>query len=64
MKDVGYGQGYEYDHDAKDGYSGADYWPQEMEPQTFYKPGERGFEARIAERMAWWSKLRAERGGA
>lgn len=64
MKDVGYGRGYEYDHDAKDGYSGADYWPQEMEPQTFYKPGERGFEARIAERMAWWSKLRAERGGA
>ena len=35
MKDIGYGKGYAYDHDADEGFSGADYWPEEMEPQTF-----------------------------
>src|SRR5688572_573092 len=61
MKDVGYGKGYHYDHDAADGFSGDDYWPEEMQPQTFYAPTERGFEARIAERMAYWDRLRTER---
>ena len=61
MKDVGYGEGYHYDHDAADGFSGDDYWPEEMQPQTFYAPTERGFEARIAERMAYWDRLRTER---
>lgn len=64
MKDVGYGKGYQYDHDAVDGFSGADYWPEEMEAQTFYAPTDRGYEARIAERIAYWNRLRAERGGA
>lgn len=64
MKDVGYGKGYQYDHDAADGFSGADYWPEEMEAQTFYAPTDRGYEARIAERIAYWNRLRAERGGA
>jgi putative ATPase len=64
MKEVGYGKGYQYDHDAADGFSGADYWPEEMEAQTFYAPTDRGYEARIAERIAYWNRLRAERGGA
>ncbi|WP_420144511.1 replication-associated recombination protein A [Sphingobium sp.] len=64
MKQVGYGKGYQYDHDAADGFSGANYWPEEMTPQTFYRPTDRGFEARIAERIAHWDRLRAERSGA
>lgn len=63
MKDIGYGKGYQYDHDAADGFSGDNYWPEEMSPQTFYTPTDRGFEARIAERIAYWNRLRGERGG-
>jgi putative ATPase len=61
MKDLGYGKGYAYDHDAEEGFSGANYWPDEMTPATLYTPVERGFEAKIAERIAHWNKLRAER---
>ena len=61
MKDIGYGQGYAYDHDADAGFSGASYWPDEMEPQTYYRPVERGFERQVAERIAYWDKLRRER---
>ena len=61
MKDIGYGKGYAYDHDTAEGYSGSNYWPEEMEPQTFYTPTDRGVEKRIAERMAWWAELK-ERG--
>ena len=60
MKDIGYGKGYAYDHDAEEGFSGQDYWPEGMEPQTFYEPSERGFEAKIAERIAYWNELRRE----
>jgi putative ATPase len=62
MKDIGYGQGYTYDHDAEEGFSGDDYWPEEMEPQTFYEPVERGFERQVKERITYWNKLRQERG--
>ena len=61
MKTLGYGHGYAYDHDSDDGFSGANYWPEDMTPATFYAPVERGFEAKIAERMAHWNRLRAER---
>ena len=61
MRDIGYGKGYAYDHDRDDAFSGADYWPAEMEPQQFYEPTERGFEARLKERLARWDQLRAER---
>ncbi|TPG18742.1 replication-associated recombination protein A [Sphingomonas koreensis] len=54
MKEIGYGQGYAYDHDSEGGFSGSNYWPAEMTPQTFYTPTDRGLEKRIAERMAWW----------
>ncbi|MEY2927481.1 MAG: hypothetical protein RL367_1958 [Pseudomonadota bacterium] len=58
MKDIGYGKGYAYDHDAQDGFSGANYWPPDMTPQCFYQPVERGFEAKIKERLAWWNDRR------
>src|SRR5215213_6246523 len=58
MKQVGYGKGYQYDHDAEGGFSGDNYWPGEMEAQTFYSPTDRGFEKRVAERIAWWEERR------
>ncbi|MDP9424002.1 MAG: replication-associated recombination protein A [Pseudomonadota bacterium] len=61
MKQIGYGKDYAYDHDAKEGFSGASYWPEEMSPQTFYEPTGRGFEAKIAERLAYWEEMRRER---
>lgn len=61
MKDIGYGKGYAYDHDAEGGFSGDNYWPDELPPQTFYTPTGRGVEQRIAERMAWWDERRQAR---
>ncbi|WP_394653948.1 replication-associated recombination protein A [uncultured Sphingomonas sp.] len=61
MKQIGYGANYAYDHDAEDGFSGAHYWPDEMEPQAFYQPTDRGFEKRLAERLAWWDDRRKGR---
>ena len=61
MKDIGYGAGYAYDHEAEDGFSGADYWPEEMEPQTYYRPVERGFEREVIKRLEWWEKQRRAR---
>jgi putative ATPase len=58
MKELGYGQGYAYDHDAPDGFSGQDYWPDGMAAQTLYTPSPRGTEARIAERLAEWARRR------
>jgi putative ATPase len=64
MKSIGYGKGYTYDHEEEGGFSGDDYWPEEMTPQTFYTPTDRGFEKRVAERMAWWDEQRkAKRDG-
>ncbi len=62
MKDLGYGKGYTYDHDADDGFSGASYWPDAMTHATFYAPVDRGFEAKIGERIAHWDRLRRDRG--
>jgi len=63
MKDIGYGQGYAYDHDSDEGFSGDNYWPDEMNPQAFYEPTGRGFEAKVAERIAYWNDLRSKRAG-
>jgi len=60
MKNVGYGKGYAYDHDADEGFSGQDYWPEEMDAQTFYEPTDRGFEARVKERLEYWEQRRKE----
>jgi putative ATPase len=64
MKDIGYGKGYAYDHDAEDGFSGANYWPDDLPPQTYYRPTDRGFEKRLAERLAWWDEQRRNKLGA
>ena len=60
MKDIGYGKDYAYDHDAEDGFSGDNYWPEEMAPETFYRPVERGFEREVMKRLEWWDKRRRE----
>ncbi|MEQ8265770.1 MAG: replication-associated recombination protein A [Parvibaculum sp.] len=62
MKELGYGAGYEYDHDAPQAFSGQDYFPEEVGRQEFYEPVERGFEREIGKRLAYWRKLREERG--
>jgi putative ATPase len=64
MKELGYGHGYAYDHEAPDAFSGQDYFPEGMERRAFYRPRERGFERELARRLAHWAGLRAERGGA
>jgi putative ATPase len=61
MKDIGYGKGYAYDHNAEEGFSGANYWPDDMEPVALYRPAPRGLEAKIAERLAHWDGLRQQR---
>lgn len=61
MKELGHGADYAYDHDAPDGFSGQDYFPDGMGRQQFYKPTERGRERAIAERLAEWEQLRAQR---
>lgn len=63
MKEIGYGAGYSYDHESDDGFSGDNYWPEEMQPQHFYQPVDRGFEHKIRERLDYWEKLRAEKTG-
>jgi putative ATPase len=60
MKNVGYGKGYAYDHDADEGFSGQDYWPEGMDAQSFYQPTDRGFEARVKERLDYWEQQRKE----
>ncbi len=61
MKDIGYGKGYAYDHDAAGGFSGQDYWPEGMAAQDYYQPTDRGFEARVKERLAFWAEKRREK---
>lgn len=58
MKDEGYGDGYAYDHDTEEGFSGQSYFPDDMPRPTFYDPPERGFERDIKKRLAYWAKLR------
>ncbi len=62
MKDLGYGEGYRYDHDAPAAFSGQDYFPEGMGRQQFYRPVERGFEREIAKRLAYWERLRQQAG--
>ena len=61
MKDIGYGKGYAYDHAEEGGFSGQDYWPEGMSPETFYEPTDRGFEARVRERLAFWAEKRRDK---
>jgi putative ATPase len=61
MKSEGYGEGYKYDHDEPDAFSGQDYWPEKIGRQRFYEPVDRGFERDVRKRLDWWEKLRRER---
>jgi putative ATPase len=61
MKDQGYGAGYSYDHDAADGFSGQDYFPEGMKRPVYYTPPERGFERELKKRIDYFAKLRARR---
>ena len=61
MKEIGYGTGYEYDHDSEDGFSGQNYFPDEMKRQEFYTPVERGFEREVKKRLDYWAELRRKR---
>lgn len=61
MKDIGHGKGYEYDHDAQDGFSGQNYFPDDLPRQEFYAPSAKGYEPQIAKRLAHWGDLRARR---
>jgi putative ATPase len=61
MKAQGYGADYAYDHDAEDGFSGQDYFPDGMDRPAFYAPVERGFERDLAKRVAYFARLRAKR---
>ncbi|KTS25203.1 ATPase AAA [Methylobacterium indicum] len=61
MRKLGYGEGYRYDHDEPDAFSGQDYWPERLGRQRFYAPTDRGFERRVAERLEWWEEARAAR---
>lgn len=58
MKDIGYGDGYQYDHDADDGFSGQNYFPDEMPRAVFYAPSQKGYEPQIAKRLSHWQALR------
>ncbi len=64
MKNLGYGKGYEYDHEAEQGFSGANYFPDGMARQHLYQPKEAGFEREIQKRLDYWTKLRTKKSGA
>jgi putative ATPase len=62
MKDLGYGKDYQYDPDTPEGFSGANYFPDEMERRVFYRPKGEGHEARVKERLERWAAMRATQG--
>ncbi|MEJ0049446.1 MAG: replication-associated recombination protein A [Rhodospirillales bacterium] len=61
MKQLGYGAGYDYDHEAPDAFSGQNYFPDGMPRGRFYEPKDRGFERELTKRLEYWARLRAER---
>ena len=63
MKEQGFGAGYAYDHDAEDGFSGQNYFPETMRRPLLYQPVERGFERELKKRLEWFAKQREKRGG-
>ena len=62
MKDLGYGKGYAYDHDTEEGFSGQNYFPEDMDRAVFYDPADRGFEREIRKRLDYWAGLRVRLG--
>jgi putative ATPase len=63
MKDLGYGKGYQYDPELAEGFSGANYFPDGMDRDTYYEPTENGYEADVARRLRRWAAMRDERSG-
>jgi len=63
MEEQGYGAGYQYDHDAEDGFSGQNYFPEGVKRPVLYLPPERGFERELKKRVEYFAKLRARRTG-
>lgn len=61
MKELGYGKGYEYDHDTAEGFSGQNYFPDGVERQNFYHPVTRGFEREMQRRLAYFERLREKK---
>lgn len=61
MEEQGYGSGYAYDHDAEDGFSGQNYFPDDMKRPVLYQPVERGFERDLKKRVDWFVKQRARK---
>lgn len=61
MKELGFHQGYEYDHDAEDAFAGLDYFPPSMEREKYYEPRETGFEREILKRLEYWDRKRKPR---
>jgi len=62
MRELGYSEGYEYDHDSAEAFSGQNYFPDDMKRQEYYRPVERGFERELGKRLDYWRKLRDDRG--
>ena len=63
MRELGYGAGYEYAHDAPEGYTAQEYLPERLQGTEFYRPGPHGFERDVARRLAWWADLKARAAG-
>jgi len=63
MRDQGYGEGYAYDHDEEEAFSGQNYFPDGMERGSYYRPVERGFERELKKRLDYFVRLRARRQG-
>ncbi len=61
MRDQGYGASYEYDHDSEDGFSGQNYFPENIDRFTAYQPVERGFERELKKRISYFNNLREKR---
>jgi putative ATPase len=58
MRDLGYGQGYVYDHGTEEAFSGQNYFPDGVARREFYQPTERGFEREVKKRLEYWDRLR------
>ena len=63
MKEQGYGKGYAYDHDDADGFSGQNYFPEDMRRPVVYTPHDRGFERELLKRVDYFAKLRSKKQG-
>lgn len=63
MKQLGYHEGYQYDHDYEDAFSGQNFWPEDLGAQEFYHPPARGFEREIVKRLEYWKNMRNKKNG-